>query len=152
MPDTPAIRAATAAGIPYRVIEIGRVNSAEEAAAAAGVAPEALLRTIVVRLGEGDYRFVLAPAGRQFDWAPLRAQLGVRRMTLPDADEAREVTGYVRGTITPFGATTAFPVLVDETVLAASEVAIGGGAHGVLLAMTPADLVRATKATPVALR
>ena len=48
---------------------------------------------------------VRAIPGRRFDWPKLRAHLGVSRMSLPDADEAKAVTGYVRYTITPFGST-----------------------------------------------
>ena len=42
-------------------------------------------------------------------------------MTLPDAAEAKEATGYERGTITPFGATHRWPVIADETIAAKSE-------------------------------
>ena len=68
--------------------------SAAEAATLQGIPTGALLRTIVVRRGEDDYLFVLVPAGRRFDWPKLRAHLGVRRMTLPDAEEARAATGW----------------------------------------------------------
>ena len=46
----------------------------------------------------------------------LRAHLGVTRMSLPDATEARNVTGYERYTITPFGATRAWPVIADASL------------------------------------
>ena len=78
-------------------------GSAEESASMQGIPLGALLRTIVVRRGEDDYLFVLVPGGRRFDWPKLRAHVGVNRMSLPDADEAKAVTGYERGTITPFG-------------------------------------------------
>jgi Cys-tRNA(Pro)/Cys-tRNA(Cys) deacylase len=99
---TPAIEAAAASGAPYRVVRTERAGSAEEAARLQGIPLDALLRTIVVRRGNDDYVFVLVPAGRRFDWPKLRAHLGVSRLSLPDADEAREVTGYERYTITPF--------------------------------------------------
>ena len=104
---------------------------------------EALLRTIVVRRGEDDYLFVLVPAGRRFDWPKLRAHLGVSRMSLPDADEAQAATGYVRYTITPFGATRAWPVIADASISGLDTVAIGGGAPGVNLHLAPGDLVAA---------
>ena len=63
-----------------------RAGSAEESAQLQGIPLSALLRTIVVRRGEDDYFFVLVPAGRRFDWPKLRAHLGVRRLTLPDAE------------------------------------------------------------------
>ncbi len=140
-PDTPATRAIAAAGVPHRVVVTERAGSAEEAAALQGVPLEGLLRTIVVRRGDDDYLFVLVPAGRRFDWPKLRAHLGVRRMTLPDADEARAVTGYERYTITPFGASRPWPVVVDAAVLDQPIVSVGGGAFGVNLHMLPSDLV-----------
>jgi Cys-tRNA(Pro)/Cys-tRNA(Cys) deacylase len=140
-PDTPATRAIAAAGVPHRVVVTERAGSAEEAAGLQGIPLEGLLRTIVVRRGDDDYLFVLVPAGRRFDWPKLRAHLGVRRMTLPDADEARAVTGYERYTITPFGASRAWPVLVDAAVLDQPIVSVGGGAFGVNLHVLPSDLV-----------
>ncbi|HYH92598.1 MAG TPA: YbaK/EbsC family protein [Candidatus Saccharimonadales bacterium] len=148
-PSTPAIDAIRAAGIAYRVVRTDGARSAEEAAALQGIPLEALLRTIVVRRGDDDYLFVLVPAGRRFDWPKLRAHLGVRRLTMPDADEARDVTGYVRYTITPFGASRAWPVLLDAAAAEATVVGIGGGAPGVNLHLRPIDLVAALDATVV---
>src|SRR6478609_9321983 len=107
--DTPATCAIAQAGIAHRVVRTERASSAEESAAFQGIEARQLLRTIVVRRGEGDYLFVLVPAGRRFDWPKLRALLEVRRMSLPDADEAKAVTGYERYTITPFGSSRPWP-------------------------------------------
>jgi prolyl-tRNA editing enzyme YbaK/EbsC (Cys-tRNA(Pro) deacylase) len=63
---------------------------------------------------------------------------------MPDADEARRVTGYKRGTITPLGATTAWPVIADQEV--AGIVSIGGGDHGVSLTVAGAELIDALDA------
>ena len=93
--------------------------------------------------------FVLVPAGRRFDWPKLRAHLGVRQLSLPDADEARAATGYERYAITPFGASHAWPVIADATIVERSVVAIGGGARGVNVHLDPADLVRALGAAVV---
>ena len=90
---------------------------------------------------------VVVPAGRRFDWPKLRALLGVTRISLPDKEEARAMTGYERGTITPFGADRAWPVIADATVMGEPIVSIGGGAHGVTLQLAPADLVAALGAT-----
>ena len=105
-----------------------------------------LLRTIVVWRGEDDYLFVLVPAGRRFDWPKLRELLGVRRMTLPDADEARAVTGYERYTITPFGSTRALPVIADAAIASEPVVSIGGGGFGINLHLSPSDLITALDA------
>ena len=147
--DTPAITAVDALGIAHRVVRTEPANSAEESAQMQGIPLQALLRTIVVRRGEDDYLFVLVPAGRRFDWPKLRAHLGVTRLSLPDADEARRVTGYVRYTITPFGSTRAWPVIADTTIMSQRVIAIGGGARGVNLHLAPNDLVAALGAEVV---
>jgi Cys-tRNA(Pro)/Cys-tRNA(Cys) deacylase len=146
VPTTPAIDAIVAAGVAHRVVRTERAGSAEEAAELQGIPLAALLRTIVVRRGEDDYLFVLVPAGRRFDWAKLRAHLGVRRLTLPDADEARAATGYERYTITPFGATRPWPTLLDAAAMGEPVVSVGGGAFGVNLHLAPGDLVTALDA------
>jgi len=138
---TPAIEAATAAGIPFEVVRTQPAGSAEESAELQRIPLRALLRTLVVRRATDDYLFVLVPGGRRFDWSKLRAYLGVKRMTMPDADEARAVTGYERGAITPFGAAKALPVIVDAVALGEPLVAIGGGARGVNLHLAPQELV-----------
>ena len=147
--DTPAIAVVRELGVPHRLVTTAPAGSAEESAAMQGIPLEALLRTIVVRRGEDDYLFVLVPAGRRFDWPKLRGDLGVSRLSLPDADEAQRVTGYVRYTITPFGSTRAGPVIADAALLDQPVVAIGGGARGVNLHLAPADLVAALDAEVV---
>jgi Cys-tRNA(Pro)/Cys-tRNA(Cys) deacylase len=146
---TPALDALTAGGTPHSVVRTRRAGSAEESAELQGIPLGALLRTIVVRRGDDDYVFVLVPAGRRFDWPRLRAHLGVRRLTLPDADEARVATGYERYTITPFGSTRPWPVILDAAAADQPVLAIGGGAFGVNVHLAPADLVRALDAQVV---
>lgn len=106
--------------------------------------PRDLVKTLVVRRGPDDYLFVLVPGDRQIAWPRMRALLGVNRLSMPDAATAREVTGYERGTITPFGATTAWPVIADASLTEPPDrqVSIGGGAHGVAVTVAVADLLK----------
>lgn len=144
---TPALAAVAAAGVPHTVVRTRGAGSLEEAAALRGIAIGALLKTLVVRRGDDDYVFVLVPGDRVIDWPKLRKHLGVRRLSLPDASEAREATGYERGTITPFGAIRPWPVIADVSLATAGAVSIGGGAAGVSISLEAADLVTAVAAT-----
>ena len=146
---TPALRDPRLSSVPHRVVRTPLPDSPEESAALQGIPLAALLRTIVVRRGEDDYLFVLVPAGRRFDWPKLRAHLGVSRLALPDADEAQAATGYVRFTITPFGSSRAWPVIVDASALTEPVVSVGGGVRGVNLHLAPADLLTALDAAVV---
>jgi Cys-tRNA(Pro)/Cys-tRNA(Cys) deacylase len=153
MKETPAIRALADSDLVHEVVVTERATSVEESAAFQGIETGNLLKTLVVRRGEGDYLLILVPGPRSIDWTKLRAHLGIKRMTLPDADEAREVTGYPRGAITPFGTKTPLPVVADASIPGKGKVAIGGGAHGVnlhvdadlLIAHLGADVADVTK-------
>lgn len=145
MSEERAIAAADALGLAYEITRHGPVRSLEEAAAARGLAPSQVIKTIVVRLADDDYRFVLVPGGREIAWPRLRAVLGVSRMSMPSAEVAFAVTGYERGTITPLGSTRAWPVIADATL--ADRVSIGAGAHGVALTVDAAQLIERLGAT-----
>jgi Cys-tRNA(Pro)/Cys-tRNA(Cys) deacylase len=141
--DTPAIREVAASGVSFRVVRTERPSSAEQSAALQGIEVNQLIRTIVVRRGVGDYVFVLVPGGRQIDWPLLRTHLGVSRLSLPDAEEAKAATGYERGTITPFGSSSSWPVIADARIPSLERVAIGGGGHGINRHVAGHDLVAA---------
>src|SRR6478752_4538292 len=140
-----AATAATDAGLSFRIVRHGKVSSLEEAAAARGVTPADIIKTLVVRRAEDDYLFVLVPGDRGISWPKLRTLLGVKRMTMPGADEAWSVTGYERGTITPLGSINPFPVIADERI-AGREISLGGGGFGVAFAVDADELVKALNA------
>ncbi len=140
-----AVAAAEALGLPHRVTRHGPVRSLAEAAVARGVEPAAIVKTMVVRLADDDHRFVLVPGDREISWPKLRALLGVNRVSMPSADVAFSVTGYQRGTITPLGSSTTWPVIADAAVQ--GQVSLGAGEHGVALTVEADDLVRAFDAT-----
>lgn len=140
---TPAERARTAieaAGIDFSVTTHGHVSSLEEAAQARGLTPDRVLKSLVVRRADDDYLFVLVPGGRSISWPKLRAHLGVSRLSMPDAAVAFSVTGYQRGTITPFGSTRKWPVIADAS-MPLGPVSIGGGVSGTAFTVDSTDLV-----------
>ena len=141
MSEERATTAIEATGIAHTVTRHGRVGSLAEAAAARGVQPGDIIKTLVVRRAEDDYLFVLVPGDREISWPKLRALLGVNRLSMPDAAVAREVTGYERGTITPFGSTRAWPVVADATV-EGRTISLGAGAHGVAFTADGSDVIR----------
>ncbi|HEX8970238.1 YbaK/EbsC family protein [Oryzihumus sp.] len=141
MSEERATAAIQATGIAHTVTRHGRVGSLAEAAAARGVQPGDIIKTLVVRRAEDDYLFVLVPGDREISWPKLRALLGVNRLSMPDAAVAREVTGYERGTITPFGSTRAWPVVADATV-EGRTISLGAGAHGVAFTADGSDVIR----------
>ena len=72
--------------------------------------------------------------------------LQVNKLQLPDASVALAATGYERGTITPFGSTTAWPVVADATI-PGRTVSMGAGEHGYSLFVDADALIAAFGAT-----
>lgn len=140
MPN-PAEDALAAAGIGYRLIQHGPVRSLAEAAEARGVRPGQVVKTLVVRRGADDFLFVLVPGDRTISWPKLRARLGVSRLSMPDAAVAQQVTGYERGTITPFGSVRGWPVIADER-LTGQQITLGMGQHGLAAAVDADEVIR----------
>jgi Cys-tRNA(Pro)/Cys-tRNA(Cys) deacylase len=143
---SPALEAAEALGVTHRVIRHGPVRSLTEAAQARGVAPADVVKTMVVRRGDDDFLFILVPGDRAISWPKLRRVLGVSRLSMPDAQVAKQATGYERGTITPLGSARSWPVVADDRLLG-REITLGAGEHGVALAVNADEILRALGAS-----
>ena len=57
-----------------------------------------------------------------------------------------ELTGYMRGAVTPLAVKKPYPVFIDETVELWPIVGISGGMRGLEILLAPADLIGATGA------
>ena len=150
LPDIPGrtrvAEDAAARAIPIEIVERPRANSLEEAAELQGITPAQIVKSLVVKRHDGTFLFALVPGDRQISWSKLRAVVGVNKLQLPAPDVALDATGYERGTITPFGSTTAWPVFVDERIVG-ERVSMGAGEHGYSAWVSADDLVRGFDAT-----
>ena len=133
-------------GLEIEVVERPAARSLEEAAELMGITPGDIVKSLVVKRSDDTYVFALVPGGRKISWPKLRALLSVNKLQLPDASHAFAATGYERGTITPLGSTTAWPVVVDESV-AGRRVSMGAGEHGRSLFVDADALIAAFDAT-----
>jgi Cys-tRNA(Pro)/Cys-tRNA(Cys) deacylase len=142
--ETPATRAASAAGIDFTLHEYVHDPAADsyalEAATALGLEPARVFKTLVVTVGE-ELTVCIVPAGDTLD---LRA-LGKRARMAP-TDRAERVTGYVAGGISPLGQRRALPTLLDDSALAFETIHVSAGRRGLEIELAPADLVALTRA------
>ncbi|MCW4464145.1 YbaK/EbsC family protein [Glutamicibacter sp. MNS18] len=136
--------------IPLEIVPRAAAASLREAADLLGIEPERLVKTLVLKRSDGSFLFVLVPGGRAMSWPKLRALLSVNKLSLPNEQAAFEVTGYRRGTITPFGSRTSLPVVVDQSVfqdLPSPTIALGSGDPRHALFVDPQALVNGFGAT-----
>lgn len=137
---------AASRGIAIEFVERTAARSLEEAADILGISPGEIVKSLVVKRHDGSFLFALVPGDRQISWSKLRAVVGVNKLQLPAAEVALEATGYERGTITPLGSTTAWPVYADERI-AGKRVSMGAGEHGLSLFVDADALVATFDAT-----
>jgi Cys-tRNA(Pro) deacylase len=133
-------------GLAVEFVERTAARSLEEAASILGITPAEVVKSLVVKRSDDTFLFVLVPGDRQISWPKLRALVGVNKLQLPSPDVALAATGYARGTITPLGSTTAWPVYADER-MAGRRVSMGAGEHGVSLFVDADALLTSLAAT-----
>jgi Cys-tRNA(Pro)/Cys-tRNA(Cys) deacylase len=154
---TRAIELVRRAGVAHQVHEYrpnerhGRARETRpayglEAAAALGIEPDRIYKTLVASV---DDRLVLAvvPVSGELDLKRLAEALGGRRADLAEPADAERATGYVIGGISPLGSRRELPVVLDAGVANHRTVLVSAGRRGLQLELDPADLARLTRAT-----
>jgi Cys-tRNA(Pro)/Cys-tRNA(Cys) deacylase len=150
MNKTNAVRALDRAGVAYelRTYEIDAADlSAERAASKLGMAPETVFKTLITRGERSGPLLACIPAGTELDLRALGEASGNKRVEMVPLREVLDLTGYMRGAVTPLAAKKPYPVFIDETVELWPTVGISGGMRGLEILLAPADLIRVTEAT-----
>ena len=146
---TPATSALTAAGISFDLHPYDHdpraVAYGEEAAAALGVEPERLFKTLIATV-DGALACAVVPVSSRLDLKAFAAALGGKRAELADPAAAARATGYVVGGISPVGQRTRLRVVTDESVELFDTVYVSAGKRGLQVELAPVDLVAVTGA------
>ncbi|MBN9619870.1 MAG: Cys-tRNA(Pro) deacylase [Actinobacteria bacterium] len=118
----------------------------EEAAAALGVDPAQLFKTLIAAV-DGRLACAVVPVASRLDLKAFAATLGGKRAELADPAAASRATGYVVGGISPLGQKSRLRVVVDESAQGFPTVFVSAGKRGLQVQLSPADLVRAAGAS-----
>lgn len=118
----------------------------EDAAAALGVAPEQIFKTLVAEV-DGALTVAVVPVAGQLDLKALAAAAGGKRATMADPAAAERSSGYVRGGISPLGQRKRLPTVVDAQAGDFATIYVSAGRRGLQMELAPADLIRLTGAT-----
>lgn len=142
--STPVTRALDKLKIPYRFFRHpGKVHSLEQAAQERGQRPEQVVRSILFRLGQDDFVMVLVAGPQQISWSALRAYLGQSRMTMASEEDVLKATGYVLGSVSPFGLPGPIRILVDRSVFLEDEISIGSGERYATVILKTKEMLQA---------
>ena len=146
---TPATTVLTRAGVAFELHQYDHDPAAPsyglEAAAALGVAPAEVFKTLLVDGGSG-LAVGIVPVGRQLDLKAIASALGWKRAVMADPAVAERATGYVVGGISPIGQRRPLPTVVDQSAREHGRIYVSGGRRGLDISLSVADLVLVTRA------
>lgn len=146
---TPATVALTRAAVPFSLQAYDHDPSSAsyglEAAAALGLPPAQVFKTLLVDTGSG-LAVGIVPVSASLDLKAMAAALGVKKVAMADPAVAARVTGYVVGGISPIGQKRQLPTVLDASAAGFGTIYVSGGRRGLDIGVAPADLVSLTSA------
>ncbi len=146
---TPATAALAKAGVSFTLHPYEHDPRAEaygeEAAAALGVVPERIFKTLIATV-DGKLACGVVPVAGQLSLKSLAAAVSGKKAAMADPSAAARATGYVVGGISPIGQKSPIPIVVDRSAEQFPTVFVSAGKRGLQVELAPADLVRVSGA------
>lgn len=137
------------ANIPHELRRMPEpARTASRAAVVLGLQPHQVIKAILIIAG-GNPAMVLIPGDSMMNYAKLKAELAVSHVRLVNADEVRQLTGYLIGCTPPVALKTEMSKYIDLHALREDVVYTGGGEPDMILKIRSYDLVRAADAEVV---
>ena len=118
-------------------------------AQALGVDEHFVIKTLVMEDDQKRPLIILMHGDREVSTKALARFIEVKLINPCTPEIALKHTGYMVGGISPFGTKKPFPIYHEETILSLPKIFINAGRRGLLAEMSPLDLVRVLKPTPV---
>lgn len=146
---TNAMRLLNAAKIQYKTIEyeadeVGE-HFGEKIAEMTGISAEKSFKTLVARGDKTGIIVVCIPVCDEVDLKKLARVSGNKKTELIHVKELLNLTGYIRGGVSPVGMKKKYTTYIHKSAEDFDEIAISGGRCGVTLMLTPMDLQKATE-------
>ncbi|GIK42792.1 MAG: hypothetical protein BroJett011_66250 [Chloroflexota bacterium] len=117
-----------------------------DAARALAVEPEQIIKSLVF-LVKDEPLLVINNGLSKVDQRKIADRLGVGRkqVKFASAEQALEITGYVVGSMPPFGHRRRLRTLVDPAITKFQVIFGGGGDINAMMRLTPGELLRVTE-------
>lgn len=146
---TNAMRILESMGIPYGVKtyewDDGHLD-AVHASEAAGLDPEQVFKTIVLKNVRNEVYVFCLPAQFEISLKKARAVTGSKDIDLIKMTELQPLTGYIRGGCSPLGMKKHYPTHIEELALLQDFIYVSAGQRGLQLKVAPQDLAKAASA------
>ena len=110
------------------------------AAAAIGMPPEQVFKTLVARGEKTGINVFCIPVCCELDLKKAAKTAGDKNMEMVAVKDLLGLTGYIRGGCSPVGMKKKYPTYMDESCILWEEIAVSAGARGHQMVVPPEDL------------
>lgn len=120
---------------------------AEKVAAAIGLPPAQVFKTLAVKGDRHGVLLAVIPADAELDFKSLARLSENRHCEMVPLKDVQPLTGYIRGGVTALACKKSYPVYADQQIHAHDRIAVSAGMRGMQIVLNPSDYVRVTQAT-----
>ena len=116
--------------------------SAESVAKKVGLPPEQVFKTLVARGDKTGVLMACIPGNAELDLKAMAPISGNKKVVMVHVKEIQQLTGYIRGGVSPIGTKKPYPIFLDESAVRFPFISISAGARGSQIFISPPDLIK----------
>ena len=132
--------------VEYEAEEVGEAFG-EMISQLTGIPPEMSFKTLVARGDKNGVMVACIPVNCEVDLKKLAKESGNKKVEMIHVKELLNLTGYIRGGVSPIGMKKQYPTYVDISGETLEKIAVSGGVCGVTLILEPGGLQKITRCT-----
>ncbi len=108
--------------------------------------PAMIFKTLVTTDTSGGYFVFCVPTSEELDLKKAAKAAGVKRIEMLKQKDLFPLTGYIHGGCSPVGMKKLFPTVIDSSVEQWETILVSAGHVGMLMELSPADLMQMVNA------
>ena len=116
--------------------------SAESVARKVNLPLEQVFKTLVARGDKTGVLMACIPGNAELDLKAMATVSGNKKVEMVPLKEIQQLTGYIRGGVSPIGTKKHSPIFLDESAMRFPSISISAGARGSQIFISPDDLIK----------
>ena len=117
--------------------------SAESVARKVDIPLAQAFKTLVVRGDKTGVLMACIPGNAELDLKAMATVSGNKNVEMVHVGEIQQLTGYIRGGVSPIGTKKSYPIFLDENAMRFPFISISAGIRGSQIFIPPGDLTKA---------
>ena len=87
------------------------------------------------------------PGNTELDLKAIAEASGNKKVEMVQVKEIQQLTGYIRGGVSPIGVKKRYPIFLDQSAMRFPFISISAGARGSQIFISPEDLIKVLNMT-----